>query len=254
MKKQYTPVVNKLRKQVFDKLPISSSASRNISSIIHEILCREFFGPMKTGIVIAGFGEDEFLPTMFNFELEQMLGGRPRFALENETVIDSNNSASVTPFAQLDMVQTFMNGIQADLNEYMARTTSELFSGVVTLIVDLVKNEDKSLGKKLEAKLAPNADKLTSALFEKWRSRRQMYWGPVVQIVTTLPKDELAAMAEALVNLTKFRRRVTNVPETVGGPIDVALITKGDGFVWIKRKHYFSSQLNPRKMASYCET
>ena len=33
--------------------------------------------------------------------------------------------------------------------------------------------------------------------------------------------------------------------ETVGGPIDVAVISKGDGFIWIKRKHYFSTELNP---------
>jgi hypothetical protein len=32
--------------------------------------------------------------------------------------------------------------------------------------------------------------------------------------------------------------------ETVGGPIDVAIISKGDGFIWIKRKQYFDSKLN----------
>lgn len=58
-------------------------------------------------------------------------------------------------------------------------------------------------------------------------------------------------MAEALVNLTKFRRRVTTARETVGGPIDVAVITKGDGFVWVKRKHYFEPEYNPRVIARY---
>ena len=32
---------------------------------------------------------------------------------------------------------------------------------------------------------------------------------------------------------------------TVGGEIDVAIISKGDGFIWKKRKHYFKSELNP---------
>ena len=58
-------------------------------------------------------------------------------------------------------------------------------------------------------------------------------------------------MAEAFVNLTKFRRRITPERETVGGPIDVAVITKGDGFIWVKRKHYFDSELNPRVMARF---
>ena len=74
---------------------------------------------------------------------------------------------------------------------------------------------------------------------------------PIVDIVSSLPKDELASMAESLVNLTKFKRRVTPERETVGGPIDVAVITKGDGFVWVKRKHYFEPGLNPRVISRY---
>jgi hypothetical protein len=31
----------------------------------------------------------------------------------------------------------------------------------------------------------------------------------------------------------------------VGGAVDVAVISRGDGFVWLKRKHYFSQELNP---------
>ena len=61
-----------------------------------------------------------------------------------------------------------------------------------------------------------------------------------------LPKEELAEMAETLVNLTSFKRRVTPSAETVGGPTDVAVISKGDGLVWIKRKHYFDPALNHR--------
>ena len=41
--------------------------------------------------------------------------------------------------------------------------------------------------------------------------------------------------------------------ETVGGPIDVAVISKGDGFIWIKRKHYFKAELNPQFFANYSE-
>jgi len=58
-------------------------------------------------------------------------------------------------------------------------------------------------------------------------------------------------MAESLVNLTSFKRRITAETETVGGPIDVAVISKGDGFVWIKRKHYFQKDLNPAFFANY---
>jgi hypothetical protein len=56
----------------------------------------------------------------------------------------------------------------------------------------------------------------------------------------------MAAVAKSLVELESLKERVTDSSESVGGPIDVASITKHDGFVWIERKHYFKSELNPR--------
>ena len=249
LKSRYSSRISELRKMVFKNLPITSATSRNIATIVCEMLARKWFGPSKTGLVIAGYGTDEYMPTLLNYELEHMANGRPRFSLKQHQTISLENTSAVIPFAQMDMVQSFMEGIQNELNQHMMDTTEQLFSSVVTAIVDLVKTTDAKLAKKLSSAIQPNVDNLTNELFEDWKKRRMRYWSPVIQIVGTLPKDELAAMAESLVNLTKFRRRVTNVRETVGGPIDVAVITKGDGFVWVKRKHYFSPDLNPRYVA-----
>ena len=54
----------------------------------------------------------------------------------------------------------------------------------------------------------------------------------------------MAEMAESLISLTFLKRRMMSSEETVGGPVDVAIISKSDGFVWIKRKHYFQPDLN----------
>ena len=61
-----------------------------------------------------------------------------------------------------------------------------------------------------------------------------------------LPRDEMIYMAEGMINLTSFKRRLVldNFSETVGGPIDIAFISKGDGFIWIKRKKYFDKEMN----------
>jgi hypothetical protein len=55
--------------------------------------------------------------------------------------------------------------------------------------------------------------------------------------VSALPRQDLAKMAEALVNLAAFLMRMTaDQDETVAEPIDVALLSKGDDFTWIKHK------------------
>ena len=46
-----------------------------------------------------------------------------------------------------------------------------------------------------------------------------------------------------------LKERVTQPTESVGGAIDVAVISKGDGFIWIKRKRYFDPDLNLRFIA-----
>jgi hypothetical protein len=66
----------------------------------------------------------------------------------------------------------------------------------------------------------------------------------LMEVITQLPKEEMAILAEAIVELTSLRRRMESQTETVGGPIDVAVISKGDGFIWIKRKHYFDIEKN----------
>ncbi len=48
-----------------------------------------------------------------------------------------------------------------------------------------------------------------------------------------------------MVSLTSLKRRVSLELETVGGPVDVAIISKGDGIIWQKRKYYFDASLNP---------
>lgn len=78
------------------------------------------------------------------------------------------------------------------------------------------------------------------------KHKREFHVDPILEVVAMLPKDDLASMAESLVNLTVLKRRISTDQETVGGPIDVAVISKGDGFIWIKRKHYFTKDLNPR--------
>jgi hypothetical protein len=67
-------------------------------------------------------------------------------------------------------------------------------------------------------------------------------------IQDAMPFQDALDLAEFLVDATiKMTRFLPGAP-TVGGPIEVAGITKHEGFKWVQRKHYFASDLNPREM------
>ncbi len=66
-------------------------------------------------------------------------------------------------------------------------------------------------------------------------------------INSAMPFQDAIDLAEFLVDLTiKFSRFAPGAP-TVGGPIEIAAISKHEGFKWVRRKHYYQPELNPQE-------
>lgn len=69
-------------------------------------------------------------------------------------------------------------------------------------------------------------------------------FAPLRAVLGGLSIQEMAHLGENLLTLESLKERVTSPSESVGGPIDIAAITKAEGLVWIKRKHFFDAELN----------
>ena len=59
-----------------------------------------------------------------------------------------------------------------------------------------------------------------------------------------MPNEEIVDICESLIKITSLKRKISSDLESVGGPIDIAIITKGDGFIWKKNKNYTQIDLN----------
>lgn len=59
-----------------------------------------------------------------------------------------------------------------------------------------------------------------------------------------MPFQDALDLADFFVDLTIRVSRFAPGPATVGGPIELAGITRHEGFKWIKRKHYYDRALN----------
>ncbi len=66
---------------------------------------------------------------------------------------------------------------------------------------------------------------------------------PLTESLQILPKYELAALVENLVSFSALGSRLRPFG-SVGGPIDVAVLSNEDGFRWVKRSHYAPDHLN----------
>ncbi|MEZ0061885.1 hypothetical protein ABIF26_007428 [Bradyrhizobium elkanii] len=77
-----------------------------------------------------------------------------------------------------------------------------------------------------------------------------MQTGLQAQIVhPAMPVQDAIDLADFLVETTKRFVRFLPGADTVGGDTDIAVVTKHEGFKWVRRKHYFSHTLNPAEVS-----
>lgn len=232
--------------EVLGEYPITEELRESIRAVEQLALERSF--DQFSGIVVAGYGEDDFMPRLVEYSVEGVLGGRPLYAKVRESQITFDNQALVVPLAQREMVDLFMEGIEPEYAGFLDRVFQGALSAVVDVVLDRIESKNLAVDD-----FQDDVEKLTAALSaEAEEYRRQFHVAPIIDSVAYLPIDELAEMAESLVNLTSFKRRVAmGQHETVGGAVDVAVISKGDGLIWINRKHYFRPELNQHFFATY---
>lgn len=198
----------------------------------------------ETGVVFAGFGEDELLPVVQELCVDGTLDEKVRaWTVRTRNMNETDNGGMVIPFAQSDIAHLFIEGLLPEYVEFVAQT----MRGTLDRKSKQLVSDYAPVGERIveETRQLKANEAMTNEFLEQFtKFRRQAFVQPMMQVVNSLPKEEMAAVAEALVETTSLRRKMDSRLETVGGPVDVAIISKSDGFVWIKRKHYFDIELN----------
>jgi len=254
IRRKYRSLFEEVQKEIFGKLPLTTKIKSQLSTIA---INAASVGPTnQSGIVIAGFGQSDVYPQYHSFDVSAVLEGKTIKRDGGNNEVSHSNGAIIVPFAQSDEVHTFMQGIGPILNDFLLNT----FYGIMTQFLPESLRDEIGNKLKLTNKQKKEIESITEQMckgacdyaFKKFREQQQKnYVEPIVEATGFLDKAELATMAETLVNLVSFKKQVTMETETVGGPIDVAVITKGNGFIWIKRKHYFNPDLNHHFFANY---
>lgn len=247
IRRKYMKKVKKIIERTFENVRVSGTIVTLLYDIAAFIHTRQIFSTAVSGLVIAGYGESEIYPRVITFDVGGVVDDRLKYR-RNESkshAIESGKQCAIIPFAQDDMVATFMTGINPRVQELVESYLNQILERLPEVI-------DGKMGDEVTRQFGKRTANLLNKFLEQFHEHLQNeHVTPVLNMVSVLPKDELAAMAESLVNLTAFKRRITDSMETVGGPIDVAIISKGDGFIWVKRKHYFPADLNQHFFANY---
>jgi hypothetical protein len=236
--------IDKALARVKARFPVGGDKTDALKELIARDLISTDMSSALTGLVVAGYGKDGLFPALVQYEIDGFVLGRLRYS-ERERVDIANDAepVKIITFAQTDISSRFLDGIDPD----MVTEIEECLLGGLGEMRDSMTTEGVTGGSRsFDDSFDACGQKLLDLVMDTLEDLKEKNNREFKETVSAMPKQEMAYFAEALVNTTSMKHRVSSQRETVGGPVDVAVISRHDGFVWVKRKHYFEGDLNPR--------
>lgn len=219
IQKAYREEIDTLEKEVFEGFALPRNTQALLRKTITYMFSKKWVLPgTATNIVIAGMGEDEPFPALIEYAVGGYALEKLRWVERNRACVGAESDGWVIPFAQRDTAETIINGVHPHFNDWLSRE------------VDALLEDHPKAPAALKKRIAAMNDRAAHFF-------REHFEQPLMQTVGGLPRRDLAKMAEVLVSVTAFVMRMSyDQQETVSEPVDVAILSKGDGFTWVKRK------------------
>lgn len=220
---------------------------------IFNLFIYEMFVKSYTGVVLSGFDEDSLFPLGYSFKIFYLYDDE--FIcdnLEEYDILKRDMDVIVEGFAQDDVINTFLKGIDEGTKFHIRNFFNEIINNYTVDLFNLVESNE-NIDEICKNEIFNEINKFSEKNQLLLNQFNQFIDGlminnlfPIYKSIGALPFDELSNLCESLIKVTSLKRKVQSDLETVGGDVDVAIITKGDGFIWTKRKHYFDGELNPQ--------
>ena len=96
---------------------LNDIAERAVGTMVDDML--EEPRGMSTGVVLAGFGENDLFPGYLEVAVDGLIGNVLKKSLVRQGKCGTENEAAIIPFAQDDMIHEFMRGIAPTYFPYL---------------------------------------------------------------------------------------------------------------------------------------
>lgn len=231
--------IKNLSKQDIDK--------KIVADLLYSVFCCRIWLVNCTGLVFAGYGDEDIYPSIYSYQTQCVIDGKLSYAhlTREDCEIGSKWVAAIRPFAQRDVMDTIIFGVAPSVKNTYSENFIEPMRKMLTDLANQLEPSSKDAANVLRTFVLNGMEGYRDnymALCDA--SADSIYMQPFVNSVIPLDREDLAEFAESLIKLTSIKRKISLDQSTVGGPIDVMVISKGEGIIWMKRKHYFDPKLN----------
>ena len=221
----------------FDDIPMNQEINDQIHIFTRLYLERGHF-LNRAGLAFAGFGEKQLLPSYANVNIGGIMNESLLYEHDGELSAEPGESGyfGIRPIGQRDSIDLVLKGLDYRL--------VQIASDAVTRTLFQTPDEasdptgDKKSNQTKDKDIDPEfSDKIYAAIeesFEEWSENK--YVKGLRGAIASLPVASLATVARSLIEVQSLSQTITGEMGTVGGPIDVATISREHGFQWIRHK------------------
>jgi hypothetical protein len=236
--REQASTIEELIKYGFSAFALDSGSQQKLHDIALWCVTKDLFLEDITGLVFAGFGTDEIYPAVVTCNSSAMIGGILKRSEADVTAIDSEMHSAITLYADSEVTYSFLRGIELDLEarlygsmEAMCRA---LVDQVAASFTGIDPAEREAVRRRFQTQLLPqNLRRFYEQISEY---QQASYINPILKVLEIATRKDLAETAHDLVALNIFKKKIMAQKQTVGGAIDVAIISRDDGFSWWKQQ------------------
>lgn len=199
-------------------------------------------------LIFSGYGTEEKYPSLVAAKVSEGFDNKVNYHISPDDIvkIDEEHPVAICPFAQKDVAKAILRGIHrsysADVLHHISDMYLDIFAnGHCNTSATKDKNENDEIfdDEFYEALNQIEFDDLKKKFCNSVRRKldsNQRVWEKALK---DYDLQSMASLAGNLINLTGFHRILTFQQEGVGGPVDLAVISKTEGFTWLSRKSWY---------------
>ncbi|MFL9993028.1 hypothetical protein PQR34_19400 [Paraburkholderia sediminicola] len=195
-----------------------------------------------SGVVFAGYGKAQFFPQLAERKISAFNGQSVVWTPGNTLTVTRTQPSHISQFATTSMVDVFTKGYGFDIFKAVDDAFTAAANRIATELC-------QAANVALPANAAAIVQQVNMDFNSEWtQTLYNQYFLKIQGTIGTLPIDEMVHLAETMIMLESLKEKVTSPSQSVGGPVDIAVIAREEGLVWVKRKQFFDSTKNPRFM------
>jgi hypothetical protein len=234
----YGAVMDEFIEYGFSPFGLGKQSVQRLRDIAVYCVVKDLFLEDVTGFVFAGFGTEDRYPAVATCYMSAIVGGIAKRGAPVVDAIDGEIRSRIRVYADSEVTHAFIRGIDFNLERRLYGGFRMMLHGLVDQIVEAMPASDSAQRENVRGRFQRDFVPKYFDAFHRMIAdyQQQAFINPILRVLEIAGRNEIAETARDLVGLNVFKKRIMAQKQTVGGAIDVAVISREGGFQWWSRQ------------------